>query len=409
MGDLAPSRGRWFRWYVCVLLLLATAVNYMDRQTLANAAVRVTDEFQLKQEQYGDLEFFFGVAFGCGAFLFGIVADRVGVRWLYPAVLLAWSAMGVATGWVQTFAGLLLCRTLLGLFESGHWPCALKTTQRLLSPRQRTFGNSILQAGASIGAIITPKIMKAMLTEEAGSWRLAFQVIGAAGFVWVILWLPVARGSDLSPPAEEGPRTDTSPAASPGSLARKLLVLIVVVVAINTCWQIFRAWLPMFLQKGRGYSEEFALDFTFWYYIATDVGCIAAGAASVGLHRLGLTVGTARWFVFTFCAAGTALSIGVAYTPAGNLLLFELLLIAAASLGLFPCYYSLAQEVSVRHQGKVSGSLGMIGWLASAPMQKFFGRLVDETHSYDLGFAVVGCLPLVAAAVWWFAWNRWDR
>jgi ACS family hexuronate transporter-like MFS transporter len=386
-------------------LLLATTVNYMDRMTLANAAVRVKDDFQLTNEQYGDLEFFFGTAFGCGAFFFGIVADRVGVRWLYPAVLLAWSTMGVATGWVQTFAGLLVCRTLLGLFESGHWPCALKTTQSLLSPRQRTWGNSILQSGASIGAIITPQIMKAMLTDEVGSWRFAFQAIGAAGFIWVILWLPAIRGSDLMPPADASPRRDVASTASSGSLARRFFVLIVVVVAINTCWQIFRAWLPMFLQKGRGYSESFALDFTTWYYIATDVGCLAAGAASVGLHRLGMTVGTARWFVFTFCAAGTALSVAVAYTPAGNLLLMQLLLIAAASLGLFPCYYSLAQEVSVRHQGKVSGFLGMIGWLASSPMQKFFGRLVDQTGSYDLGFAVVGCLPLVAAVVWWFAWE----
>jgi ACS family hexuronate transporter-like MFS transporter len=409
VGEIAPSRGRWFPWYVCVLLLLATTVNYMDRLTLATAGLRVRRDFQLNNEQYGDLELFFGTAFGCGVFLFGFVADRFGVRWLYPAVLFAWSAMGVATGWVQTFAGLLACRTLLGFFESGHWPCALKTTQSLLPPRRRTLGNSILQSGASIGVIITPQLMKMMLTPEPGGWRFAFQAIGAGGFVWVILWLAAVRSSDLVPPAHEGTRIDAPPTASRGSLVRKLFVLVVVVVAINTCWQIFRAWLPMFLQEGRGYSESFALDLTTWYYVATDVGCLAAGGASVWLHRRGLTVGTARWLVFTNCAIGTAVSVGVACTPAGNLLVMQLLVMAAASLGLFPCYYSLAQEISVRHQGKVSGSLGMIGWLVSAPIQKYFGRLVDRTGSYDLGIAVVGCLPLLAAIVWWIAWDRTDR
>jgi len=405
VGEPTP-RGPWFRWYVCGLLLLATTVNYMDRQTLANAASRVKADFQLTNEQYGELETFFGLAFAGGALVFGFLADRVGVRWLYPGVLLAWSAMGIATGWAQTFAGLLVCRTLLGLFESGHWPCALKTTQALMPPSERTLGNSILQSGASVGAIVTPLIMTAMLTDDVGSWRLAFQVIGAVGFLWVVLWLPAVRGSDLVPPPEDDSRRVLT---SPASVVRKLCVLIIVVVTINACWHVFRVWLPLYLQEGRGYSERFALGFTSAYYVATDIGCLLAGWASVALHRRGLSVGTARWLVFTTCAIGTALSVSVAYTPKGGLLLAQLLFIGAASLGLFPCYYSLAQEVSVRHQGKVTGFLGMAAWLTAAPMHKFFGRLIDTTHSYDLGIAIAGCLPLVAAVVWWIAWDRPDR
>ncbi|MFM7130150.1 MAG: hypothetical protein ACKO0V_12405, partial [bacterium] len=33
-------------------------------------------------------------------------------------------------------------KILLGIFESGHWPCALKTTQAVLSREDRIFGNS---------------------------------------------------------------------------------------------------------------------------------------------------------------------------------------------------------------------------------------------------------------------------
>src|SRR5262245_6473471 len=57
------SRPASWKWTVCGMLLLASTINYMDRQTLANAAVRITTQFQLKQEQYGDLEFAFGYAF----------------------------------------------------------------------------------------------------------------------------------------------------------------------------------------------------------------------------------------------------------------------------------------------------------------------------------------------------------
>src|SRR5262249_39332937 len=150
-------------------------------QTLANAAVRITTQFQLNQEQYGNLELVFGWAFAVGSTLFGVAADRMPVRWLYPVVLTLWSIVGVATGLAGSYRGLLVCRTLLGLFEGGHWPCALKTTQRLLGPRDRSMGNSVLQSGASIGAILTPQIMNAMLTAQPDRWRMPFQVVGATG------------------------------------------------------------------------------------------------------------------------------------------------------------------------------------------------------------------------------------
>ena len=53
-------RSRSWAWWVSGLLLLATMLNYMDRQTLANLSVRITDEMSLNQEQYGDLELVFG-------------------------------------------------------------------------------------------------------------------------------------------------------------------------------------------------------------------------------------------------------------------------------------------------------------------------------------------------------------
>jgi len=88
-------------WWVAGLLLLASAINYMDRQTLANAAVRITREFSMSQEQYGNLEAGFGWAFAVGSLFFGFLADKVSVRWLYAGVVLLWSAMGFLSGFVK--------------------------------------------------------------------------------------------------------------------------------------------------------------------------------------------------------------------------------------------------------------------------------------------------------------------
>ena len=261
----APSttRAPWFRWYVCGLLLLATTINYMDRQTLSNAAPRVTSEFGLNNEQYGNIETAFGLAFAGGALVFGCLADVVRIRWLYPLVLLAWSAMGIATGWATNYSELMICRTLLGFFEAGHWPCALRTTQRLLAANERTMGNSILQSGSSIGAILTPLVMARLLTDEPGSWRFAFQIVGAIGAAWVVLWLTALRDSDLSLPTDGS--SSASDAQQPQTLQswiRRFIVLIVVVVSINACWHLFRVWMVMFLVRGHGFAEPFALKFS---------------------------------------------------------------------------------------------------------------------------------------------------
>jgi ACS family hexuronate transporter-like MFS transporter len=404
-GQYRPT---WFRWYVCGLLLLATTINYMDRQTLSTAAARVKTDLGLSNEQYGDLEMWFGYAFAFGALGFGVLSDHISVRWLYPTVLVAWSAMGIATGSARSFLGLLVCRTLLGLFESGHWPCALKTTQRLLPAKDRTLGNSILQSGSSIGAIITPLIMYVMLTPETGSWRFAFQTIGFIGLAWAVLWLPSVRDSDFAIP----PETDPKQAAAAStiwtlSFVRRLAVLICVVVAINGCWHIFRVWLPLFLQEGRGYEERFTLLFVSAFYIATDVGCLGAGGATVVLNRWGMSVPWARWAVFTFCALLTSLGVAVANTGAGTPLLVQLLVLGAGALGLFPCYYSLSQATSKRYLGTITGFLGMTAWLTSSPTHKLFGRLIDVygSQAYDYGIAIAGCLPLAAALFWLVVWD----
>src|SRR5688572_18663775 len=103
---MVNARSATWKWSVCALLLCASSINYMDRQTLANAAVRITNEFALSQEQYGNLELAFGWAFAAGSLVFGLLADRISIRWLYPIALFGWSVAGFATGLSGSCAGL---------------------------------------------------------------------------------------------------------------------------------------------------------------------------------------------------------------------------------------------------------------------------------------------------------------
>ena len=72
---------------------------------------------------------------------------------------------------------------------------------------------------------------------------------------------------------------------------------------------------------------------------------------------------------------------------------------------MWPVYHSLTQEISAEHQGKIIGMLSIAAWAFSSPAQKFFGRLIDRTGSFDLGLAVDGWLPLVAFLFLLLFWN----
>lgn len=407
-----PNRPATWKWTICGLLLLASAINYMDRQTLANASVRITKEFQLTQERYGNIEAVFAYAFAAGSIVFGWLADRFSVRWLYAGVLTMWSIAGLAAGFVRNEQELLWCRMLLGFFEAGHWPCGIRTTRALLDARSRSMGNSVLQSGTSVGAIITPLIMSGLMTSELGSWRVAFQVVGASGFIWLLLWFALVRKSDL--PAPDRARQAESTGDDPGIwkliFSRRMLVVFFVIASINTTWQILRAWLPKILQEGRGYSEEHTLYFTSVWYLATDVGCLGAGALAVWLGRRKLSVHAARLVVFAGCGA---LCASCALTPLldkGWVLLAVMLLAGAGALGVFPLYHAFTQDISGRHQGKITGIAGVVAWVLPAQAQKFFGALADRTHSFDQGLVLAAFLPLIAALpLWWFWEDKSDR
>ena len=421
---MTTERSSTWRYSVCGLLLYATMLMYMDRLTLSILAKRISDEYALTNEQYGSLDTGLSYAFAVGALCFGFLVDRVGPRWLYPGVLVCWSGAGLATAYAETigawflpdasvpdqaYLGFMLCRITLGFFESGHWPCALVTTQIILTRADRSLGNSILQSGAAIGSVVTPIIVIALKTPEAGGWRPPFTAIGFIGVFWIIPWLLMIRAGELDrkPVVQDVLATpEDTPRPWSGEFCRMLTVLVVIVICISLTWQYFRVWLPKYLQETHGYDDNEAAWFTAAYYVSTDIGCIGVGFWVKWLISGGWDVHHARLVTFAACAGLTLVAVVVAFMPAGWLLLILLLLVAAGTLGLYPNYYSFSQELTRTHQGKISGVLGTIAWVGSGTMQRFVGRNIDETKSYTTGIVLAGLMPLLACAALWLLWPR---
>ena len=403
----APRPSLW-RWWVCVLLLLASTLNYMDRMALNQTAVRIRDTLGISNTWYSVLESVFTVGFAVGGLTTGWLVDRVSVRWVYPAAVLGWSLFGFLTGFAPGYWLLFACRFGLGVFEAGNWPCGIRTVRQVMDPSERSLGNAFFQNGTAIGAIVTPMIVLWCLwwagPDDPFAWQVPFRVIGAVGLVWVLLWFATVPSRVVqTSTADPTTATDATPFAALFS-DRRYWLLVVLVLAVNTSWHTFRVWLPQFLQKQQGYSEAEMSYLTTLYYIVADAGAWAVGLGGLVLVRLGMTIHTSRVTLFGACAGLLLVGLLLPLVGRGPAQIAILLAFGFGAFGLFPTYFALSQELSARHQGKVTGTLGCINALYLAAMFPLEGMIADGTGRYDQIMSVAGLpalLALVAVMAFW--------
>ena len=408
-------------------MMLATLLNYMDRQVLPQIATELKEKYGLNDARYGQVAGNFAIAFACGSIFFGFIADRIGPRLLYPVVLVGWSAAGLATPFMRDsewtrfvedpgdpgsgpYLWLLYCRTLLGFFEAGHWPCALLTARQILTAKDRPLGNGLLQSGASLGAILVPLYVMAV-RNLGGGWEIAFWTIGGIGLLWVPLWLVLVRRGDLTHRAEDRSQgTEASERSASGPavpfdrvrFVRIYLTLALVILGISVSWQFIREWLPKYMKESQGYSADAADLIVPVYYISAELGCFAAGVLVLWLVARGRAVHSARvtsYAVFALITAAAA-----AAPLAGGAGVWLIVLAGAGILGLHPLYYALTQELPHKHMAFLSGLLAAAGWFVVGEVQKAMGRHIQATGSYDVGFYIAGLAPLVGLAALVVLW-----
>ena len=154
-------RGTILRWLAICIIVLSTAINYLDRQLLAAVAPALKSEFHLNNAGYGRIQSVFSIAYAFMAPFAGMFIDRVGLNAGASAAVMVWSFASVATGFTRTFSGLLGCRTLLGIAEATGIPSSGKANATYLHPHELALGTGINSIGVSLGGILAPVIAAA--------------------------------------------------------------------------------------------------------------------------------------------------------------------------------------------------------------------------------------------------------
>src|SRR5262245_39690610 len=137
------------RWWICGLLALATALSYLDRQSLPVVVTALQKDIPISDQEYGRLQFLFLLAYGLMYMGGGRLIDWLGTRRGYAIILAWWSVASGLQGAIHSVAGLAACRFALGLGEGGGFPGSAKVVSEWFPLRERAFAFGIFNTGSS--------------------------------------------------------------------------------------------------------------------------------------------------------------------------------------------------------------------------------------------------------------------
>jgi MFS transporter, ACS family, hexuronate transporter len=401
----APILNQRRKWLLCVVLFLATVLNYMDRQTISLCKPKITGEFHMNNEQFGQLLAAFRWAYALMHVPAGIVADRFPIRPFFALAVGLWSFAGAVTFWVSGLGVFKATRALLGMGESVNWPFSTRIVANLFAPRDRGLGMGIFNSGAAIGALAAPLVITPVA--DLLGWRWAFLIVGSAGFVWIALWLWSTRGNyaiALTNPSAANPSETSQQSTGVVRSFVEILsrprfwLLALLAIAIDPCWYFCCDWVPGFLQEKGGLAFLGAGLMATAVFLGGDLGNYAGGGLVKIFVGRGWTLKKGRG---TTVLIGACLASGIALVPLLCNVTAIISLLSCAAFGInmiVPNQHALRPEFSFKYTAQVAGLLGLTSNVFAALVNPRIGRYVDVSGHYQLIFYLVALFPFIGAA-----------
>ena len=144
------------RWQLAILISIAIAISYLDRQTLPVAVHAISKDIPLTNSQFSALQSAFLFAYALMYAGGGKLVDLLGTRRGFTVIMLFWSFACASHALATSFALLAVSRFLLGMGEGGGFPAATRAVAESFSANERATAMGIINAGTSVGAVIAP-------------------------------------------------------------------------------------------------------------------------------------------------------------------------------------------------------------------------------------------------------------
>ena len=382
-------------WFLIIVLLGSTTINYIDRIAISVLAPTLRDEFSMSNSEYAWVINCFQVGYFVFYSIGGRMGDVWGARFALTVYVLWWSGAGMLHSMATGALTLGLFRFLLSMGEGGTWPVVMKAVAQHTPGPMRSIAIGIVNNGAAFGALVTPPLI-GWLTLNWG-WQTAFLASGGLGLIWVPFWLM----------ASKRPIPPQDPDASNKGLTwlqllryRQNWAMFLCRLIGDPMYGFYLFWLPEYLTRERGLDLASMAAVAWIPFVAADVGNLLGGGITSWLINRGWTIHRARRIVMHIAAALTMVGMAAPFVDSLN---------ANVTILALTCLFYMTWSVntvampsdyfSPPNQGTVMGLSGTGSGMGIFIVNAVVGFVLDRTNSYRAVFIGVGFLVPISQTV----------
>lgn len=273
---------------VLLLLTLAYALNFLDRQIINILAESIKRDLRITDTQLGLLT---GTAFGLFYAVLGIpiarLADRTNRVTVLSVSLFGWSLFTGICGLAAGFTQLLLARLGVGIGEAGGTPASQSLLSDHFPQDRRASALAVFSVGLPLGTALG--FAAGGLLDGTVGWRNTLMIAAVPGVLLAVVIRALLREPQRG--AADG-RTDAPPRQQPLPAVRELLrrKSLLRTVSGGSCavflTYVCNAWLPAFFIRLHGLSvSQVGMAIAACISVAGMAGVLAGGFAADWLRR----------------------------------------------------------------------------------------------------------------------------
>jgi MFS transporter, ACS family, aldohexuronate transporter len=380
------------RWRIALLVTVAIAISYLDRQTLSVAIAAIQRDIPMSNTQFSQLNVAFLIAYALMYAGGGKLIDTLGTRRGFVVIMVFWSLACASHGLAGGFLALALSRLLLGIGEGGGFPAATKAVAEWFPTHERSTAMGMINAGTAVGAVVAPPLIASII--GLAGWRWVFFTTGGIGLLWALWWL-----RDYHPPRQVAEAKEQEGPSIPWIRLfsfRETWGLVLAKFMSDAAWYFYLFWLPKYLYDVRNFDTKQVGYFAWIPYAAAGIGALAGGWFSSYLLTRGKSLNTARKVALGASAALMPLIIFVTRSPIElTIVLFSIAFLGQQSWSTLVMI--LPTDLFPRRVvASVAGLVGFGGAMGGVVFNLVAGRMLDAGSGYGPVFAAVSTFHVLA-------------